>query len=171
MALPKKLKYFNMFIDGDSYLGMIPELTLPKLSRKMEDYQGGGMPGSVSIDLGLEAGALDMELTMGGVDARLLKKYGSPSADAIQFRFAGSYQSEDTGLSIPVEVQTRGRYTEVDTGSAKMGDDTTNKFTLKNTYYKLTIDGEDVIEIDVINAVFKSGGVDRMEQHRANMGL
>ncbi|WP_192457694.1 phage major tail tube protein [Musicola keenii] len=171
MALPKKLKYFNMFIDGDSYLGMIPELTLPKLSRKTEDYQGGGMPGSVAIDLGMEAGALDMELTLGGIDAQLLKKYGSAAADAIQLRFSGSYQSDDTGEIISVEVQTRGRYTEIDTGSAKMGDDSTCKFTLKNTYYKLTIASDDVIEVDVLNAVFKVGGTDLMEQHRANMGL
>ena len=52
MALPKKLKYFNMFFDGDNYFGMVPEITPAKLTRKTEDYQAGGMPGSVAVDLG-----------------------------------------------------------------------------------------------------------------------
>ena len=52
MALPKKLKYFNMFFDGDNYFGMVPEITPAKLTKKTEDYQAGGMPGSVAVDLG-----------------------------------------------------------------------------------------------------------------------
>ena len=74
MALPKKLKYFNMFFDGDNYFGMVPEITPAKLTKKTEDYQAGGMPGSVAVDLGFDAGALDMDITLGGLDAGLLKK-------------------------------------------------------------------------------------------------
>ncbi|STQ46103.1 phage major tail tube protein [Ewingella americana] len=36
MALPKKLKYLNLFNDGNSYLGVVSSLTLPKLTRKLE---------------------------------------------------------------------------------------------------------------------------------------
>lgn len=78
MALPKKLKYFNMFFDGDNYFGMVPEITPAKLTRKTEDYQAGGMPGSVAVDLGFDAGALDMDITLGGMDAGLLKNGASP---------------------------------------------------------------------------------------------
>jgi hypothetical protein len=48
MALPRKLKYLNMFNDGLSYMGVVESVTLPKLTRKLEKYRGGGMPGSVS---------------------------------------------------------------------------------------------------------------------------
>ncbi|WP_315709000.1 phage major tail tube protein [Brenneria uluponensis] len=171
MALPKKLKYFNLFIDGDNYFGQVPEITPAKLSRKMEDYQGAGMPGSVAIDFGFEASALDMEITVGGIDAGLLKKTGNASADGVQIRFAGSYQDESTGDPVPCEIQARGRFTEVDQGSAKVGDDTSHKYTLKNTYYKMTINSEEVIEVDVLNMVYKVGGVDMLEKHRANLGL
>ncbi|OZO65940.1 phage major tail tube protein, partial [Escherichia coli] len=39
------------------------------------------------------------------------------------------------------------------------------------TYYKLTINGEEIIEVDVLNMIYKVGGVDMMEKHRANIGL
>ena len=59
MAVPHKLRLFSCFINGDNYLGKVTSFTRPKLSRKVEDYQGGGMLGAVGVDLGLDAGALD----------------------------------------------------------------------------------------------------------------
>jgi P2 family phage contractile tail tube protein len=38
-------------------------------------------------------------------------------------------------------------------------------------YYKLTIDGKDVIEVDVINMVLMVDGVDRLAEHRKAIGL
>ncbi|MCE1888222.1 phage major tail tube protein, partial [Enterobacter hormaechei] len=60
MALPRKLKFLNLFNDGNSYQGIVEEITLPKLSRKLETYRGGGMNGSATVDLGLDEGALDV---------------------------------------------------------------------------------------------------------------
>jgi P2 family phage contractile tail tube protein len=34
-------------VDGENYIGKVPSVTLPKVTRKTEDYQGGGMLGSV----------------------------------------------------------------------------------------------------------------------------
>ena len=64
MALPRKLKNFIVFKDGISYQGQAPEVTLPVLTRKMEDYQAGGMGGPVKQDIGMEA--LSMEYKMAG---------------------------------------------------------------------------------------------------------
>ena len=46
MALPRKLKLMNLFIDGVrlSRRRDSPS-TLPKLTRKLENYRGGGMNG------------------------------------------------------------------------------------------------------------------------------
>ena len=54
MAMPRKLKFLNTFLDGVSYLGVIESVTLPKLTRKLENYRGGGMSGSAPVDFGLE---------------------------------------------------------------------------------------------------------------------
>ena len=61
MALPRKLKYLNMFNDGLSYMGVVESVTLPKLTRKLENYRGGGMNGAAAIDLGLDDDALTVE--------------------------------------------------------------------------------------------------------------
>ncbi|EKA7108555.1 phage major tail tube protein [Salmonella enterica] len=58
MALPAKLKNFNIFNAGNNWRGLAESITLPKLTRKLEKYRGGGMNGAAPIDLGLDDDAL-----------------------------------------------------------------------------------------------------------------
>ena len=172
MALPRKLKYLNMFNDGLSYMGVVESVTLPKLTRKLEKYRGGGMPGSVSIDLGLDDDALSLEWTLGGLpDVALWAQYASPGADSVPLRFTGSFQRDDTGAISAVEVVMRGRHKEYDGGENKQGESGTTKIATECSYYQLTIDGKEVIEIDVVNMVMKVDGVDRLAEHRRAIGL
>ena len=169
MALPKKLKYLNLFNDGNSYLGLVSSLTLPKLTRKLENYRGGGMSGSVAVDFGLDDDALTLEWSIGGLDELVLQQWGSTSD--IPLRFAGSLQRDDTGDVSAVEVMMRGRHKEFDFGEYKQGEDTETKVTTQCTYFKLTIDGKQLIEIDTVNMVEIVNGVDRLAQHRTALGL
>ncbi|EHS4749808.1 phage major tail tube protein, partial [Salmonella enterica] len=128
MALPRKLKYLNMFNDGLSYMGVVESVTLPKLTRKLENYRGGGMNGAAAIDLGLDDDALTVEWSVGGLpDVALWAQYAAPGADAVPLRFAGSYQRDDTGEIVAVEVVMRGRHKEIDGGENKQGENTSTK--------------------------------------------
>lgn len=75
MALPSKLKGFNLFHNGENFVGKIAEVTLPKLTRKMEDWQGGGMSGPIKVDFGNEG--IQMEWTAGGFLKSVLQQYRS----------------------------------------------------------------------------------------------
>lgn len=108
MALPRKLKLMNLFIDGVSYLGVVQSVTLPKLTRKLENYRGGGMNGSTPVDLGLDDDALSAEISLGGFpDDAIWSLYAATGAASVPLRFAGSYQRDDTGETVPVEVVLR----------------------------------------------------------------
>ncbi|XOQ09864.1 MAG: phage major tail tube protein [Serratia liquefaciens] len=169
MALPKKLKYLNLFNDGFNYMGIVSSLTLPKLTRKLEKYRGGGMNGAASIDMGLDDDALALEWSMGGIDELVLKQWGA--VDAVPLRFAGSFQRDDTGEVSAVEVVLRGRHKEIDFGEYKQGEDTETKVATECTYFKLTVDGKELIEVDIVNMVEKVNGVDRLAEHRKAIGL
>lgn len=172
MAMPRKLKYMNVFLGGYSYQGVARSITLPKLTRKLENYRGAGMSGSAPVDLGLDDDALLMEWSLGGFpDEAVWELYGATSANAVPIRFAGSYQRDDTGETVTVEVVMRGRQKEIDTGEGKAGEDTEAKISVVCTYFKLTIDGKERVEIDTLNLVEKVNGKDRLEQHRRNIGL
>lgn len=170
MALPKKLKHMNLFNEGASYMGQCGTVTLPKLTRKLEAWRGAGMDGAAKVDLGM-GDDLDLEWTLGGIDITVLKQYGVAQANGVMLRFAGSYQQDDTGETIPVEVVTRGRHEEIDMGDAAPGEDTEHKIKTVLTYYKLIVDGADVIEIDTLAMIFTVDGKDLLAEHRANIGV
>ncbi|RTO96154.1 phage major tail tube protein, partial [Enterobacter hormaechei] len=108
MALPGKFKQFNIFIDGKSMIGVASEVTLPKLTHKTVAYRGGGMLAAVDVDLGFDDGALDMEVTVGGLVVDMLGKMYQDTADGMQLRFTGAFQNETTAGYSTCEVQTRG---------------------------------------------------------------
>ncbi|KDY66797.1 phage major tail tube protein [Escherichia coli] len=159
MALPRKLKHLNLFNDGNNWQGIVESLTLPKFTRKYEKYRGGGMPGAVDVDLGLDDGALDTEFSIGGTELLLFKQMGKATVDGIQLRFTGSIQRDDTGEVQAVELVVRGRHKEVDSGEWKTGESNTTKVTSTNSYAKLTINCEVLYEVDLINMVEIVDGV------------
>lgn len=167
--LPSVLKNFNLFNEGASYMGIADEVKLPKLKRKMDDFRGGGMNGPVKVDLGQEG--LEMEFTCAGIMQQVLQQYGTTKAAGIGLRFAGAYQRDDTGVVQAVEVVVRGRHEELDMGDAKAGDKgkTVVKSTL--TYYKLSLDGKAVIEIDLLNMIEMVNDVDLLAEQRKAIGL
>lgn len=168
MALPRKLKNFNLLLDGESYAGLASEVVLPKLTRKTEEYRGGGMNGPVEADMGLEA--LSMEFTV-GMDVRVYRQFGLSKVDGALMRFVGAWQREDSDQVSAVEVVARGRYREIDPGTAKAGEDAPLKVIAGLSYYKLTVDGTVEVEIDLMNFVETIGGVDRLEAQRNALGL
>lgn len=169
MALPNKLRKFNLFNNGNSYLGLIEEVTLPKLGWKTEEYDGAGQVAPVDIPLSLEK--LEMEMTLGGLVVGVMKQFGTIGLADVPLRFNGSYQEAQGSAIKAVEVNVRGFHRQIDPGNAKQGDNTQHKISTSLSYYKLTIDGEDIIEIDALNQVFIVDGKDLYADHRQAMGL
>ena len=171
MALPKKLKHFNLFNDSNLYGGIAKTVTLPKLGRKMEAYRGGGMDGPAKADLGFSDDGIVLEWTLGGWDLVALRQFGAVRADGVMLRFAGSVQRDDDGGVSSVEIVVRGRHEEIDFGEATPGEDTEHKISTACTYYKLSVDGEVITEIDFLNFVFTVDGEDLLAEHRKAIGL
>lgn len=146
------------------YIGKAEELTLPKLAIKTEEWRAGGMDAPVEIDMGMEK--LECSFTLGEYDADLLKLFGLSDANAIRLKFTGSIEDEMGGAVTPVEVLINGRLRELDPGSWKAGDNATLKATVATAYYKLSIDNQEIHEIDVPNMVRKIDGVDLLEGRR-----
>lgn len=69
-------------------IGVAQEATLPKLTLKTVSYRAGGMLAPVSVDLELDDGALDMEVTVSGMVMSLLSRMYEDTADSMQLRFS-----------------------------------------------------------------------------------
>lgn len=171
MGMPRKLKNMNLYNDGASYLGVVTAVTPPKLTRKMEAFRAGGMQGAAKADFGLDDDALKMEWTIGGYMKQILQQYGAVGVDGVQLRFAQAYQKDDTNEVTAVEIVVRGRHSEIDRGESKVGDDTEIKISTECVYYKESIDGETIFEIDLLNMIHIVGDTDTLASIRSAIGL
>jgi len=169
MALPHILKNFNLYNNGGSLLGVAEEITLPKLSRKMEEFQGAGMPAPVDIDMSNEK--IELDWTCAGFVAEVAMQYGASRPGSNLLRFSGAYQRDDTDSVMSVEIVVRGRHKEIDFGNAKLGDKNQTKIKTTCSYYKLMIDGLPLVEIDALAMIFTVAGRDMLAEQRAAIGL
>jgi P2 family phage contractile tail tube protein len=159
MGLPRKLKNINAFVEGKSYIGRIAEFEQPKLAIAMQDWRGGGMPGGVKIDTGLEQ--MEAKLKMGGHEVALLRKFGTTEVDGVRVRLVGAYQADNGSSPDAVEIFIGGRFSEIGFGTSKPGDDTEEEYTVPLSYYRRVVNGRSEIEIDMIAGIFRVNGVDR----------
>ena len=134
----------------------------------MEDYCG-GMSGPIKVDFGQEG--IQLEWTCGGFMRSVLGQYAITKHDGVLLRFAGGYQSEDSTNVDAIEIVIRGRHSEIDPGTAKSKEDTAFKVTTVASYYKLSVNGQDVIEIDFVNMIEKVNGNDLFAALRNAIGL
>lgn len=169
MGMPRTLKNFMLFNEGYAYLGEAKSVTLPTLTRKMEEYRGGGMNGPAKMDMGMEA--LELEATFGGPMRDILRQWGMVRMGGVYMRFVGSYQNDETGVVDTIEVIVRGRHEEIDMGDAEAGEASEFKVKTAVAYYKLVWNGRTEIEIDFANMTEIIGGVDRTAELRASLGL
>lgn len=169
MGLPRKLKNFVLFNEGSSYLGEVEAVTLPKLTRKLEDYRAGGMNGPVKLDHGMEG--LELSWTAGGILFDVLGQWGVLTHNGVGLRFAGALQRDDSEEVDTIELVVRGRHAEIDLGESKAGEKTEFKVKSVLSYYKLSINGVTLIEVDLVNMVEVVGGVDRLAAIRTALGI
>ena len=161
--IPKTLKNFTCFVDGVGYAGLVEEGAMPKLALMVEEYQGGGMAGTVDIDMG-SVEKLEFELSFAEYNPALMGLFGR---NDLQVTLRGAQGPENEA----VIVETRGLFRELDGGSWKAGEKGTLKCSFTASYVKMTVAGQELVEIDIEGLVFKSGGVDRNASMRSALGL
>lgn len=167
--LPSTLKMMNVFVNGVSFAGEAQTVTLPPLTRKVESLTlGTGF--DVELDVGNEVLVLAHKYA-GRVPREILAGYGAPTMGANMLRFAGGYQEQDGGVTELHEVVVRGSHKEITPGDQKVGALGEAEVQTTCTYYKHTINGEVVMEIDTLGGVFNVAGVDRMAEIRNFVGL
>ena len=168
MQLPLILKGFNVFADGLNKYGVLMDIKRPKVAYKTEDYTPGGGLGEMTVIHGIEK--LEIELTSKGYNAELFKSMSHQISGNL-LRYQGALHKEDETGAGELVGEARGRIIEADPGEDKAGEGGEHKFKYALTYWKETLDGETIAEIDILNNKFIIGGRDVRAGIRKALGL
>lgn len=167
MPIPKVLKNFNLFVDGRGFAGLCDEVTLPELAITTVDHRAGGMDGVAKLDMGWEA--MELGFKLAEHSPVVFRQLGLVNQAAVQVTFRAAMVN-DSEVEAYV-IHARGMYQSVNLGSTSLGDKQPLEATLALRYFRLSIGGEDYVEVDVDNMVRKIMGVDQLEAQRNALGM
>ena len=162
--LPQIIKNFTAFIDGVGMAGRLEEGELPKVALVTEEITLAGMGGTVDASMGLLE-KMESSLTMVGLSSDFTRMIGAEDG-ALTLRGSISDGSETQAAVF----QMRGLFKDVEFGTMKRKDKGSTKLGVTLNYFKANIAGVDVLEVDVVNNVFKVHGVDKFAADNAALG-
>lgn len=169
MATPRILKNYNVFVNGRGLAGVAESCTLPEVSLKTDEHRAGGMDAATEIDMGMDT--LSAKFSMKDPDLAILGLAGQMNSNSARVTFRGSFVRDADMSRVAVVAELSGRIKKSSPGDWKGGDAATFDFEMSVNYYKLTVGGVEVYEIDVENMVRRIGGVDQLAGIRADIGL
>ncbi len=164
---PKILKKFKLSVDGNGYLGIADEITLPKITVKTREVTS-GFQAPIELDVG-QLEKLEGTITMLEYNAELMKLLGGWGDKAVTMTARGAIQAQGEA-PVPVIVTLEGFFKEIDMGNWKDGEEAKLTMQYAVQKYKLKIGQDDIYEIDLYNDTRKINGVDQMAALRAAIG-
>lgn len=166
--LPQSLKGFSVSVDGRGYFGRLDDGQMPKISIKTVDHRDGGMDGAVELDMGVDK--MMAAYSFAEFDPELLVLWGLLDGSTKSIVLTGSFEGEDgTGSQHVSEV--RGFVKEMDPGTWKPGEKASLKLTHSVRYFRHSVDGRLVYELDPENCIRVIDGVDQLAARRQRLGL
>jgi P2 family phage contractile tail tube protein len=163
--IPRILKNFSLFADGRGLAGLIETLTLPTITLKMEEFRGGGMDAPVEHDMGMEK--LEGTFQLQEYNPDIMALLGQTN---VQFTARGAIR-RDGEDAVAVVVNMTGMIKQKEPGDWKAGESSMPTFSYTLRYYKLTVDGREIYEIDKVNMVRRVNGVDQLATIRQAIGV
>lgn len=165
-----RLTNANIYMDGNSLLGRAEEIQLPSIKTKMAEHKSLGLIAAVELPAGFDK--LEGKIKWAAYYPDVMKKVANPFG-AIQLQVRGSLETWAQGsrtAQVPVVVLMTITSKSFPGGNFKQHDNVEAETDFACTYMKQTINGEDIVEIDVLENIFKVAGQDMMAEYRANIG-
>lgn len=165
MAAPITIRNFNVFLDGRSWVGVVKTGKLPAVTIQAEDFRGAGMEGPIQIDMGLEA--MTAELEFKEHNPTIVTLFGTRPLLVLR----ASAMGQDS-FDAQAHVYTmRGLFRSKATGDFGAGSDVMMTATMGVEAFKHELDGEVLMDIDLVSGRRIIGGVDQGASQRAALGI
>lgn len=162
------IKNMNLFVDGKGYAGKATEVTPPKLALLMDEHKAGGMDAAIDIEMGMEK--LEASFILTDYNKDVLKLWGVSDGSTVPLVFRAAAKDAD-GKVHAIILNMRGRLKDIDRGTWKPGEKAPLTFSVTLEYYKETIDGDVIYEIDIPNMKRIVNGKDQLKAERDALGI
>jgi len=171
LSIPDKLKNFKCYDDAEDMVG-IADVALPDLAFITEAMQGAGIAGPIDTPV---AGHFQSLTTTVNWRSLVKENIRFVAPKAYHFDFRGSVQiyDEDSGsfTESGLKVVMRCIPKNLNLGNLNVATQMGTSGVFEVIYVHISIDGEEMVEIDKLAFICRINGVDYLTKTRQNLGL
>ena len=140
--------------NGDNILQGIATVTLPKLTKKTESLEAFGIAGTVDIPIESHYDAMTTNLKF----VSMSQDASMDDGEVVNLNIEAALQVVDkethkTNKIITLMADIKGMIKEENLGDLSPGGKAETEIVISTTYYKLSIDGKEIFELDILNMV------------------
>lgn len=161
----------NIYVDGANFLGKSDEVELPTVKGKNVSHGPLAIVGDLEYNAGIEK--MEAKIKWNSYYPEVIKLFSNFfKATKIQVRFSVDQYENGTRIGeLPGIAYITARPNDSPGGKFKAKDNVELESNLSVTYYKLEINGEELVEYDAEANILIVGGVDLLANYRANLGI
>ena len=167
----RQLQSCNIYAEGGPFLGAASSIVLPDVKHKASEHKAGDLIGTPKLPGAMEP--LQATVKMNGMYEDFHAITANPNHMVSLMVRANQKAAE--GMNDPVDqpviVYLRGWFSGRKIGELQSTDATKPEYTMEVFYYRLSVDGNDVEEVDLANSVHRVNGQDILADYRANLGI
>ncbi|HSD03593.1 MAG TPA: phage major tail tube protein [Gaiellales bacterium] len=167
----RKITNGNVYLDGQNLLGRVAEATLPEVKLKTQDHKALGMEHEIEVPSGGYE-KMEAKLKLAGFYPDAVTVAGDHRR-AVPLTIRGNLQTFDPqGLDdeVPVVVMLRGPFKGITLGALKQHEGPEPELNMIVWYMKVTVDGNDLLEVDVMASIHRVAGDDVLARYRDIIG-
>lgn len=160
----------NVYVNGSSFLGRAEEINLPAVKHKVADHKALGMVGTTEFWAGIDK--LECKIKWNSFYADVLKGVANPFS-TLQLMARASvetYNSTGRTAETPLVVVMQVAPKDFPAGNFKQHENVELESNLTCYTLKLTLAGQDILEIDTLANIYKVNGVDMLAAYKRNIG-
>ncbi|EAM6405827.1 phage major tail tube protein [Salmonella enterica] len=160
----------NIYLNGKNFLGRAEEVKLPDIATVVQEHKALGKIGKVELPYGFDK--MEGEIKWNGLYPEAAKLVANPfkvyqlQLRASVVRYAGSGRQDEVPLVVTLSVN----FKKSPLGTFKQLEAPDLNSEYGCTYVKMMLDGEEIMELDVDNNIFRVDGQDMIADYNANIG-
>ena len=165
--IPEKINDANAYLDGTRMIGVAASVDLPEVNMKTGTVEGFGVGGEIDSPTIGQWESFEQEVQFNTLYSSAVDMLNPLTVVNLTFRAAQQVYDKTGGYDFKgLRVVEMGRVKKFKPGKIEKSEGMEATVTLELTYIMIEVDGEQLIEIDKLNGVYKVKGVD-IEYHQS----
>ena len=163
--VPEKINDYNAYLNGTLMIGVTASVEIPEIAMKAGEIEGIGINGTLDDPTIGQFESMEQEVVFNTLYSSAVDMLSPNEAVNLTFRAAQQTYDKNGGYAFKgTRVVERGRVKKFKPGKIDKGESMEASVTLELTYIMIEVDGEQLIEIDKLNGVYKRRGVDMLAE-------